>query len=148
MVGVVDAAERRVEALLRALGVQRVAARRRALRAVEFGAVGASGAVVNAVVFVLAPVAYLLAGALAFAGGTAWTFALNWTVTYDRPSRSLSRALARYASVYAVGFVVYSVVLAGGVELLHWPGLFANVTAIGVAGTVNFAGSELFALRP
>lgn len=148
MGGVVDAAERRVEAALHALGVSRIAAPARAVRAVEFGAVGATGAAVNAVLFVLAPVAYLLAGALAFFGGTAWTFVLNWTVTYNRPSRSLPRAFGRYASVYVVGFVVYSVVLAAGVELLHLPGLSANLAAIGVAGVVNFAGSELFALRP
>ncbi|MFB6269868.1 MAG: GtrA family protein [Halobacterium sp.] len=145
MGGVVDAAERRVEAALAALGVGRVARPARALRAVEFGVVGATGAIVNAAVFVLAPVAYVLAGALAFFGGTAWTFALNWSVTYDRPPRSLPRALGRYASVYVLGFAVYSLVLAGGVELLHLPGLSANLAAVGVAGVVNFAGSEVFA---
>lgn len=45
-----------------------------------------------------------------------------------------------------LGFVVYSVVLAAGVELLGLPALSANFAAIGVAGVVNFAGSELFAL--
>lgn len=146
MGGVVDAVERRVEAAVRALGLSRIAAPARAVRAVEFGAVGLTGAVVNAVVFVLAPVAYFLAGVLAFAGGTAWTFVLNWRVTYDRPSHSLSRALGRYTSVYVLGFVVYSAVLATGVELVGLPGLVANFAAIAVAGVVNFAGSELFAL--
>ena len=146
MVGVVDTAEHRAETALRLLGVGRIAAPSRAVRAVEFGVVGTTGAVVNAVVFVLAPVAYLLAGALAFAGGTAWTFALNWTVTYDRPGHDLHRALARYASVYGLGFVVYTAVLAAGIEILHLPGLSATVVAIAVAGVVNFAGSELFAL--
>ena len=146
MVGVVDTAERHAETALRLLGVGRIAAPSRAVRAVEFGVVGTTGAVVNAVVFVLAPVAYLLAGALAFASGTAWTFFFNWTVTYDRPSHDPRRALARYASVYGLGFVVYSVALAVGVEALHLAALSANVGAIAIAGTVNFAGSELFAL--
>jgi len=58
----------------------------------------------------------------------------------------LHRAAARYASVYGLGFVVYSVALAVGVEVLHLAAFTANVGAIAVAGTVNFAGSELFAL--
>jgi putative flippase GtrA len=145
MGGVVETAERRVERALDALGVERFAAPARALRAVEFGAVGATGAVLNALLFVLVPVAYVLAGALAFVGATVWTFALNWTVTYDQPNHSLPRVLGRYASVYVLGFAVYSVVLTGGVEVLHLPGLSANLAAISVAGVVNFAGSEVFA---
>jgi putative flippase GtrA len=147
MRGVVDAIERRVEAALCSLGVDRIAAPSRAVRALEFGTVGATGAVVNAVVFVVAPVAYLLAGALAFASGTAWTFLLNWTVTYNRPSHSFTRALGRYTSVYVFGFVVYTIVLTAGIEYLALPGLTANFAAIAVAGLVNFAGSEVFALR-
>jgi len=146
MAGVVDSAERRAENIFRLLGLDRIAAPARAVRAVEFGIVGTTGAVVNAVVFVLAPVAYFLAGALAFGAGTAWTFVLNWVVTYDRPGHDLHRAAARYASVYGLGFVVYSVALAVGVEVLHLAAFTANVGAIAVAGTVNFAGSELFAL--
>jgi putative flippase GtrA len=144
--GVVATAERRVEAALRSLGVGRLARPARVVRAVEFGAVGATGAVVNAVVFVLAPVAYLLAGALAFASGTAWTFAFNWTVTYNRPRSSLLSAFWRYASVYVVGFVVYGATLALAVEAGGLPGLHANLLAIGTAGLLNFAGSELYAL--
>lgn len=146
MGGVTDAADRRVEAAVRALGLGRVVPQSRAVRVVEFGAVGATGSAVNATVFLLAPVAYLLAGLLAFVGSTTWTFALNWTVTYDRPNRSLPQAFGRYASVSVLGFVVYSAVLVAGIEVLQLPGLSANVAAIAVAGTVNFAGNELFAL--
>ena len=146
MADVVDSVERRAENVFRLLGLDRIAAPARAVRAVEFGVVGTTGAVVNAVVFVLAPVAYFLAGALAFGAGTAWTFVLNWVVTYDRPSHDFHRAAVRYASVYGLGFVVYSVALAVGVEVLQLAALSANVGAIAVAGVVNFAGSELFAL--
>jgi putative flippase GtrA len=146
MGGVVAAADRRLEAVIRALGVGRVARPSRAVRAVEFGAVGATGAAVNTAVFLVAPIAYFVAGALAFAAAAAWTFSLNWTVTYDRPSHSLPRAFGRYASVYTLGFLVYSAALLAGVELLSLPGFSANIAAIAVAGTVNFTGSELFAL--
>jgi putative flippase GtrA len=141
------AAEQRLEASLRSLGVGRYTSPSRALRAVEFGAVGVTGTVVNTLVFVLSPVAYFVAGALAFVGATVWTFALNWTVTYDRPRRSLVRAFGRYASVYAVGFFVYAFVLVAAVEVIRAPGILANVGAIAVAGLVNFTGSEVFALR-
>lgn len=146
MSSVVTVADRCLEAAIRALGVDRVAPLSRAVRAVEFGAVGATGAVVNTVVFLVAPVAYFFAGALAFAAAAGWTFGLNWTVTYDRPSHSLPRAFGRYASVYTLGFLVYSAALVAGVELLSLPGFSANLAAIVVAGTVNFTGSELFAL--
>lgn len=145
MGGVVSAVEDRVEDALDALGVGRFAAPARALRAVEFGAVGATGALLNALVFVLVPVAYVLAGLLAFVAAALWTFALNWTLTYDKRGYSVRRSLRRYATVYLLGFAVYSVVLTGGVELFALPGLSANLAAISVAGLVNFAGSEVFA---
>lgn len=145
MGGVVAAVEGRVEGVLDTLGVGRFAPPARPLRAVEFGAVGATGAVLNALVFVLVPVAYVFAGALAFLTATGWTFALNWTLTYDGQGYSLRRVLGRYAGVCLLGFVVYSVVLTGGVELLGLPGLSVNFAAIAVAGIVNFAGSEVFA---
>lgn len=147
MSGALAAAEQRLEASLRSLGVGRYTSPSRALRAIEFGAVGVTGTVVNTLVFVLAPVAYFVAGALAFVGATAWTFVLNWTVTYDRPRHSLTRAFGRYASVYAIGFFVYAFVLVVAMEVVSAPGLLANVGAIAVAGLVNFAGSEAFALR-
>jgi putative flippase GtrA len=146
MSGVVTAADRRLEAAIRALGVDRVAPPSRAVRAVEFGAVGVTGAALNTTVFVLSPVTYFLAGVLAFAAATTWTFGLNWTVTYDRPSHSIPRAFGRYASVYTLGFLVYSAALVAGVELLALPGFSANLAAIAVAGVVNFTGAELFAL--
>jgi len=146
MRGVVTAADRRLEAVIRGLGVGRVAPPSRAVRAVEFGAVGATGAAVNTFVFLVAPVAYFFAGVLPFAAATAWTFSLNWTVTYDRPSHSLPRAFGRYASVYALGFLVYSAAVVAGVELLSLPGFSANLAAIAVAGAANFTGAELFAL--
>ncbi|WP_159527711.1 hypothetical protein [Halobacterium bonnevillei] len=64
----------------------------------------------------------------------------------DRPSHSLPRALRRYASVYALGFLVYSAAVVAGVELLALPGFPANLAAIAVAGAANFTGAELFAL--
>ncbi|MFC3478281.1 GtrA family protein [Halobacterium litoreum] len=146
MTGVITTAERRVEAALRSLGVGRLARPARVVRAVEFGAVGATGTLVNAAVFVLAPVAYLFAGVLAFATGTTWTFAFNWTITYNRPRSSLLSAFWRYASVYVAGFLVYGAALAAAVEVGGFPTLHANLLAIVVAGTLNFAGSELYAL--
>jgi putative flippase GtrA len=144
--GTIDSAERRIESVLRSLGVSRLAAPARVVRAVEFGAVGATGAVVNGIVFVLAPVAYLVAGALAFATGTTWTFALNWTITYDRPRSSFLEAYWRYAGVYVAGFLVYGSALVAAIEVGGLATLPANFLAIVVAGTLNFAGSELFAL--
>jgi putative flippase GtrA len=144
--GTLDSAERRIESVLRSLGIGRLAAPARVVRAVEFGAVGATGAVVNGLVFVLAPVAYLVAGVLAFATGTTWTFALNWTITYDRPRSSLVNAFCRYAGVYVAGFLVYGTALVAAIEVGGLATLPANAVAIVVAGTLNFTGAELFAL--
>lgn len=146
MTGAIRTAERRVETALRRLGVGRLARPARVVRAAEFGVVGATGTVLNAVVFVLAPLAYFLAGTLAFVAGATWTFALNWTVTYNRPRSSLLDAFVRYASVYVAGFLVYGAALAAAVEFGGLPALHGNLVAVVVAGSLNFAGSELYAL--
>lgn len=137
-----------VAALAHAMGVTRVVATDRAVRAVEFGLVGVSGAGVNAAIF-LALVrrgAYLVPGLLAFWFAVAWTFGLNWVVTFADTHDRLLRRFARYVAVSSLGYVIYTTVLSTAIEAVRLTYPLAVAAAIGVAGTWNFLGAERFAM--
>ncbi len=143
-----DAFEHAVETVVHAVGVTRVVATDRAVRAAEFGLVGLSGAIVNAVVF-LALVSgeeYLIPGMIAFWLAIAWTFGLNWIVTFDETHGHFYSRFARYLGVCSVGYVVYTTVLSAAVEFVHVAYPIAGLAAIGIAGAWNFVGAELFAM--
>lgn len=143
-----DSFENAIETIVHAVGVTRVMATDRAVRAAEFGLVGLSGAIVNAVVFLRLVTGnqYLIPGLIAFWLAIGWTFGLNWIVTFDETRGQLYSRFARYMGVCSIGYLIYTTVLSAAVELVHLAYPLAVVAAIGVAGTWNFVGAELFAM--
>jgi putative flippase GtrA len=134
--------------VLRALGITRLCPVERAVRVVEFGAVGLTGAVLNLAVFLwlVGVTSALVAGTVAFAGTVGWTFLLNWLVTFERPG-SILRRFGRYLGVYAVGYVVYIAALLAGLHLLALPSWLSGLGAVAGGGFWNYLGSEWYALR-
>lgn len=143
-----DSFENAVETIVHAVGVTSVMATDRAVRAAEFGLVGLSGAIVNAVVFLwlVTGEAYLIPGMIAFWLAVAWTFGLNWIVTFDETRGQLYSRFARYMGVCSIGYLVYTTVLSAAVELVHLAYPLAVGAAIAIAGAWNFVGAELFAM--
>ena len=143
-----DTFENAVETIAHTVGVTRLVALDRAVRAAEFGLVGVSGALVNAVVFLalVGGSGYLIPGLIAFWLAVVWTFGLNWVVTFDETRDQFYSRFARYLAVCSLGYVVYTTVLSAAVELVHLAYPLAVVAAIGIAGTWNFIGAELFAM--
>ena len=116
----------------------------RAVRSVEFAAVGAMGSVVNMLVFaalIETRAHYLVAGLVAFLAAVNWNFAGNWLVTYNRPSGNLLRQYGAFYAVSLVGFVVYTATLTAG-AISGLPLLIANLVAILAGASINFFGSE------
>lgn len=140
--------ENTVETIVHTVGVTRVVATDRAVRAAEFGLVGLSGAIVNAVVFLWLVTGdeYLIPGMIAFWLAIAWTFGLNWFVTFDETRGQLYSRFARYMGVCSIGYLIYTTVLSAAVELVHLAYPLAVVAAIAIAGAWNFVGAELFAM--
>lgn len=135
--------------LFRQCGVGRFIAPERAVRACEYGIVGATGSVVNGAMFlvIVGLVHYLLAGAIAFFTGVTWNFGLNHLITFDRPVGPISAQYVRYLSVTIGGFVLYSVLLTVVIELTNQPHFVAVVVAILGGGVWNFLGSDRYAFR-
>ncbi|WP_135664053.1 glycosyltransferase [Halorhabdus rudnickae] len=124
----------------------------RAVQMVEFGAIGAIGALLNMAVFALAHdvtgVHYVAAGIVAFLVALHGNFVGNWLLTFDRPPGRLRAQYLRFHAVSIGGFVVYTAVLSGSVELIGLPALGANAVAILAGSIINYIGSEQFAFRP
>jgi putative flippase GtrA len=140
--------EATLAAALRTLGVTRLCPAERAVRVVEFGAVGLTGAVLNVALFLwlAGPTAPLVAGTVAFLATIGWTFLLNWLVTFGRPG-DLLRRFGRYLGVYAVGYVVYIGTLMTGLHLFALPFWLSDLSAVAGGGLLNYVGSEQYALR-
>lgn len=143
-----DTFEHAVETIARTAGVTRIVPRDRAVRAIEFGLVGVSGAIVNAVVFLVLVSGdeYFIPGMVAFWLAVVWTFVLNWVVTFDETRDQFYSRFARYMGVCSLGYLVYTTVLSAAVELVHLAYPLAVVAAIAIAGAWNFIGAELFAM--
>jgi len=139
--------ERALAAAARRCGVTRVVAAQRAVRLVEFGVVGASGALVNVAVLValLDDVPASVAAFVAFFGAATWTFALNSRVTFETTD-ALSRRFARYLGVCSAGYVVYTALLLVCLRWLALPYWAAALPAVTGGGLLNYVGSERFAL--
>lgn len=140
--------ETTLETALRTLGVTRLCPAERAVRVVEFGAVGLTGAALNVVLFLwlVGATSVMVAGTAAFLGTIGWTFLLNWLVTFERPGGILRR-FGRYLGVYAVGYVVYIAALLTGLHLLALPFWLSDLGAVAGGGLWNYLGSERYALR-
>lgn len=145
-----DAFERTIESIVRTVGVSRLVAVDRAIRAIEFGVVGVTGAAVNVAIFLalVGKGAYLVPGLVSFWLAVAWTFGLNWLVTFDHVHGRFLRRFARYAAVCSLGYVLYTLVLAAAIEVGHLAYPIAVVAAVGIAGTWNFLGAERLAMTP
>ncbi|WP_435098591.1 GtrA family protein [Halarchaeum sp. P4] len=136
-----------LEAGFRRAGVTRVCRAERAVRATEFGAIGLTGALLNAVAF-LALVGRLStaqAAFVAFFGAAVWTFGLNSRYTFETTDQ-LRRRFARYLGVCSLGYVVYTAVLTMSLQWLTLPYWLASLSAVTGGGLLNYVGSELFAL--
>jgi dolichol-phosphate mannosyltransferase len=142
-------AEHVVELAGHSYGLDRVVSSRRFVRAVEFGAVGALGAVVNFVIFTAlhlgVGVHYLAAGVAAFIAALNFNFVGNWLVTFDRPSDGLWGKYYRFNAVSLAGFVLYTAVLTTTIRYLLLPALVANGLAIGGSALFNFLGIDSYA---
>jgi putative flippase GtrA len=121
----------------------------RATRFLQFGAVGASGVLVDigiltATLTLGADV--LLANALAWSVAATTNFAGNWWFTYDRPSGSLARFYGRYVwsrgATFAIRFVLVSL-LANHLGVLPLPASLVGVLAAVFAG-FGFAEAVVF----
>lgn len=121
----------------------------RLVRFVEFGAVGASGSVLNFAVFlsVIGATHYVVAGAAAFAVAVTWNFGANWWITYGRPEGRVLRQYLRFVEVSLVGFVFYLGGLVLGIDVLGLPPVLANALGVGIGAIWNFAGAEAWAFE-
>lgn len=118
----------------------------RSVRIVEYGFIGATGVVVNMIVFYFAyeffGAHYLLAGVAAFLAAVNWNFLGNWTLTFDKPEGSLLHQYLTFCGVCVGGFIVYTGALAIAFDVLDLPALIGNTLAIGAGAVVNFLGAE------
>lgn len=133
--------------LIEWVGVDRVVAPGRAVRAAKFGTVGLSGATINTAIFLTAvtTVHYLLAGALAFVAAVTWNFSWNWLITFKQPEGELHRQYLQFVAVSLGGFAIYSGTLAVCISGLGLPPLAANLLGIVTSGLWNFLGADEFA---
>ncbi|ELY67348.1 dolichyl-phosphate beta-D-mannosyltransferase [Natrinema versiforme JCM 10478] len=123
----------------------------RATRALEFGAVGGIGVVVNTLVFMAGRGIgshYLLAATAAFVAAVHWNFLGNWLITFDQPENGLLGKYLRFNLVSVAGFLIYTGLLAVAIQGLGTPDLIANLAAIGGSSLWNFLGAEKFAFLP
>ncbi|POG55515.1 glycosyltransferase family 2 protein [Haloferax marisrubri] len=123
---------------------------KRAVRCAEFGLVGATGSLVNMLVFAVCTAVlsahFLVAGTVAFMTAVHWNFALNYILTYDRPAGSTVRQYLGFHSVSLAGFLVYTATLAAFV-VVNTPALLANLFAILAGAGINFLGSDTRVFR-
>lgn len=131
--------------ILDRVGVGRFIAPDRAVRAVEFAAIGATGVGVDLVTVATTTAAgfgYLAASVIAFLVACTWNFQWNRVVTFDRPDGLWHRQYAGYIGVHVGGLGVRLLVVTALVELASIPVLFASLIGIKTAAAANFFGSE------
>jgi dolichol-phosphate mannosyltransferase len=130
------------------LGLDRVIAPIRAVRATEYALIGGIGTIINMLIFggvhLMMGIHYLLAGMIAFIVALNWNFLGNWSLTFDRPHDELWNKYWKFIAVSLVGFVLYSLFLVISIDYLQLPVLLGNGIAIIGAASFNFVGSELF----
>jgi putative flippase GtrA len=115
----------------------------------RFACVGASGFVVNIVLFALLvhgfSTPYLLAALISNVLALCSNFLLNRTWTFRASHGRAAMQAPRFALVSVSGFVINLLVLRIAVELLAFGKLPAEVLASAVAAPVNFLGSRMWA---
>jgi putative flippase GtrA len=119
------------------------------LQLVRYCSVGASGLVVNLVVFSLANRAmpYQLAGVIGFAVSATSNFVLNRFWTF-RPRHGVPHhQYARFLTVSVAGLAFNEAVLTALVELGGVRDLYAQAIAIVLATPITFLGNRLWSFR-
>jgi dolichol-phosphate mannosyltransferase len=114
----------------------------------KFGAVGASGYVVNLIVFALLnqglDVNHIAAAVGAFCVAVTSNFWWNRVWTFDAAHGHAGFQAARFFAVSLVGLGVNLVVLALLVDVLGAPEVPSQAVAVAVAMPVNFIGNQLW----
>lgn len=143
--------EHAVECRLKNHGLDKYVDPRKAIRFMEFGAVGASGVIINNLIFLplnSSGIHYSIAGLFAFAGAVQWNFFWNWLITFNKPSNNIKEKYLKFNTVSLGGLALYQAALFVMIGLLSQPELLANMVAILTSFTWNFTGSEKVAFQP
>lgn len=143
--------EHAAECRLKHHGLDKYVNPRKAIRFAEFGAVGASGVVINNLIFLplnSSGMHYSIAGLFAFAGAVQWNFFWNWLITFNKPSENIREKYLKFNTVSLGGLALYQAALFVMIGLLSQPELLANMVAILTSFTWNFTGSEKVAFQP
>jgi putative flippase GtrA len=119
------------------------------LELVRYCCVGASGYVLNLVVFTLAnrPLPYPVAFAIAFAVAATSNFVWNRVWTFRVRHGVPHHQYARFLTVSVVALAVDLTVLAALVELVGVEELYAAAAAIVLATPISFLGNKLWSFR-
>lgn len=140
----VGRAEAVLEDVVERSPVSRYVEPRRAVRFIEFAAVGATGAAIDLAITVstISAVHYLLANALGFLAANTWNFNLNRRITFDRVEGSIWRQYRDYMSLHVATFALRGAVIVVLVELLGVPPVPSSFLGVGAAAIANYLGSE------
>ncbi len=123
---------------------------KRISKSIEFAGIGAIGVLINMIIFftgIQGGLSYLYSGVLAFFFAVTSNFIGNWFVTFNRSNGPLIQQFIKYNIISGTGFLIYILVLSSVIEILQFPILLANLSAIGGSTIWNFIGSEKFAFR-
>lgn len=136
--------ETALEAAIRASPAGHRVDARRAIRVMEFLAVGATGALFDiAVTFaLLGEVHYLLANAAGFLVAVSFNFGGNWWLTFDRPAGSIPWQYGSYVGLHVATFAARAIAVTALIEATPAPATVATVIGVGVAATANYLGTE------
>lgn len=143
--------EHAAECRLKHHGFDRYMDPRKTIRFAEFGAVGASGVLINNLIFLpltSIKVHYAIAGFFAFAGAVQWNFFWNWLITFNKPEENIREKYIKFNTVSLGGLLIYQAALFVMIGILEQPELISNMTAILTSFLWNFAGSENVAFQP
>lgn len=121
--------------------IQRYADAESIKRVILFSLVGASGIVVDGSLTALAlavDVWYLAANGIGYVVAVSSNFALNYWITWGRPSGSVWRMFTQYLSADIGLFAVRVGIVSALVELADWPPLAASLVGIIVVAAATF----------
>ncbi|QGA80112.1 glycosyltransferase [Candidatus Nanohalobium constans] len=123
---------------------------KRLVNAAEFMGVGATGVLVNSVIFLAAiqnNFHYSIAGGLAFLGALQWNFFWNREITFSKSTKSFKHQYTYFFLVNLGGFAIYEILLFVLIGLLNVWEPAANIAAIFGGFLLNFFGSEKLAFE-
>jgi len=114
----------------------------------KFGVVGASGFVVNLVIYkLLLGIGAHGAAAVSFVVSAAWNYWWNRHWTFSANKGSVALQGFRFYVVSAFAFGVNQLWLTVFLDWLHWGKLVAQAVAIILVTPLNFLGNKLWSFR-